>query len=1127
MRELPCRSIGGRIAAVTLVVAGGVAAAGGGTWVPAGFGGAGAFLGVFFDRAHPGVIYALSDVSGVHRSTDWGNHWEVRSVGLGNLEISSFAVDPFDSNTLYAGAGALAEASTAGIYVSHDAGLTWSHLPATAARGVTFRRMRTADAIACDPSARGVIISGSRGSGVWRSTDSGASWTQVLAAPQTSVDIFEPGMAPDDPTSTPYPAPVSTVAFDPASPTTVWAAFDGAGVYRSTAGGIAGSWQPASTGLPGAAPVRDLGVSSSGVLWAAVRNAGVYRSANGGTSWVAANGGLPLAAGPVSSVAAHPTNPLVAWATVVAYAINTVWKTSNGGATWAELTEITYDPAHNPTRAYALWPTLTWHVDVSPTHPDRLFYVDFWAIMRSDDGGTHSSDVITGAQNTCVTSIIVDTDHGAGQPDTVYHSVWDAGLLASIDRGVSWRMVTPSTPEAWEENIVGHYWDLAIARSGTTKVFLTSATAGEPEQVLIRRSTDGLTWSTVLTLPRPEPGFVGAVTLAVDPAHPATVYAAVDGGSVYRSTNAGLTWTPTVRQPASNRFTYGLEVDSAGRVYLATFDSGVFRSSNGGSTWDNVFDTIGTVFRLAVSGTSVWAVGNGADQPDAWRSSDGGATWQPLATPAQVDDNDGVASHGTTLAVDPVNPAHLLFGTVDTWHPSDAGAGVFESSDGGATWVDASAGLGLRSVGVLALTADGTAWAGTSCGSVWRRDKVSCTLGCTATVPSTATLGVAVTFAATATATGCSGTPAYAWAFGDGATASQASATHAYTAAGSYPWTLVVTAGTASCTKTGTVTVAPCQVSCTATVPATATAGVAVALTGSATLSGCGTGTSPVYDWDFGDGSSHSPQPSPSHTWAAVGSYTWSVTVTALGVRCTKSGTITVAEPPPAATYIVPAVAHSSGVGSTQWRTDLAAVNRSAGAATLTLTYSSDAAPVVRTATLAAGATVEWRDILVSLFGLAAGANASGTVHVASSAVLGVASRTYNLTATGTFGQSYPALTVAEALMPGRVGLLPQLKKSSEFRTNLGIVNLGSASCTALVRLFGVSGAQVGSSKAMTAAGGRFAQQTDIFANVGAGEQALGYATVEVQTPGCTLWAYASVIDQATGDPTTVPVLVP
>jgi hypothetical protein len=58
-------------------------------------------------------------------------------------------------------------------------------------------------------------------------------------------------------------------------------------------------------------------------------------------------------------------------------------------------------------------------------------------------------------------------------------------------------------------------------------------------------------------------------------------------------------------------------------------------------------------------------------------------------------------------------------------------------------------------------------------------------------------------------------------------------------------------------------------------------------------------------------------------------------------------------------------------------------------------------------------------------------------------------------------------------------------------------------------------------------AAGRFFQQDLVFNAAAAGSHDNAYATVEVLTTGCAAWAYASVIDNATGDPTTVPVQIP
>jgi PKD repeat protein len=82
-----------------------------------------------------------------------------------------------------------------------------------------------------------------------------------------------------------------------------------------------------------------------------------------------------------------------------------------------------------------------------------------------------------------------------------------------------------------------------------------------------------------------------------------------------------------------------------------------------------------------------------------------------------------------------------------------------------------------------------------------------CTVDCSATVPTTAAMGTAVSFGATATATACLIPPVYVWTFGDGSGAAVANTTHTYAAAGSYSWTLTVTAGTGFCTKSGSIVV--------------------------------------------------------------------------------------------------------------------------------------------------------------------------------------------------------------------------------------------------------------------------------------------------------------------------------
>jgi hypothetical protein len=223
--------------------------------------------------------------------------------------------------------------------------------------------------------------------------------------------------------------------------------------------------------------------------------------------------------------------------------------------------------------------------------------------------------------------------------------------------------------------------------------------------------------------------------------------------------------------------------------------------------------------------------------------------------------------------------------------------------------------------------------------------------------------------------------------------------------------------------------------------------------------------------------------------------------------------------------FWIPSIAHAPGAGTSKWRSNIAAVNRSGSAANLTLVFTPYAAgsTVTRNHTLANNATVEWADVLVSLFGFADSANTKGTVKISSDKTLFAMARTYNQATTGTFGQYYPALVAANAVTNGQPAVLPLLKKSTAFRTNVGFENLGAASCTATVKLYNAAGAQVGSTRTLTAATDKYIQEDDVFAKAGAGNQEPAYALVEVTTSGGAAWFFGSVVDAVTNDPTTIP----
>lgn len=333
--------------------------------------------------------------------------------------------------------------------------------------------------------------------------------------------------------------------------------------------------------------------------------------------------------------------------------------------------------------------------------------------------------------------------------------------------------------------------------------------------------------------------------------------------------------------------------------------------------------------------------------------------------------------------------------------------------------------------------------------------------------------------------------------------------------------------GTAGC-PSSTATPA-CTIGCSAAAPSAAAVAIPVAFAASSKVEGCG-GAAAAYDWDFGDGSAHGAGANATHAYPA-GSWSWRLTVTAGTGTCTRTGMIVVTGGgggPPAFSALVPAAAHAPGAQGSLWRTDLVVVNPEETAADLAFAFVPvDGAPVTRSASLVAGGTRKWADVLVSLFGVAPDASASGSIAVSSGVALSVSSRTFNQDVSGSFGGFLPAVTPAEALAPEAAGVLPHLVRNALFRTNVGVANLGGSAATARLRLFGADGAAAGAAIEVTVPPGGFVQVVDPFGLAGAGDRDVAYATVEVLTPGGLVWAYASVIDNRTGDPTIVPLEVP
>jgi hypothetical protein len=221
--------------------------------------------------------------------------------------------------------------------------------------------------------------------------------------------------------------------------------------------------------------------------------------------------------------------------------------------------------------------------------------------------------------------------------------------------------------------------------------------------------------------------------------------------------------------------------------------------------------------------------------------------------------------------------------------------------------------------------------------------------------------------------------------------------------------------------------------------------------------------------------------------------------------------------------YLTAGIARTAGAAGTNWRSKVALLNRSGGVASTTVSYVRESSTVSTSVNLVDGELVAWDNVLEDLFDLSG--DSSGALKVESDRELVVTARTYNLTDQGTFGQFLPGVISSEALGRGRIGVLTQLTKNSSFRTNIGFVNLSLVPCQVQVRLHDALGARIGSVRTIDVGPMGFNQESNIFGKAGAGSHANAYARFEVLTAGCQVWGYASVIDETSGDATTIPMV--
>jgi photosystem II stability/assembly factor-like uncharacterized protein len=183
--------------------------------------------------------------------------------------------------------------------------------------------------------------------------------------------------------------------------------------------------------------------------------------------------------------------------------------------------------------------------------------------------------------------------------------------------------------------------------------------------------------------------FGGSVTaLTVHPRHPNIYYAGTYGGGVYRSVDHGRSWT-SASAGLSNPYVLSLAIDpfDPNKLYAGTYLNGVFKTNNAGQSWQPTGSGLNEdaiVYTLAVdpkTPTILYAgtrKGGTLGGGGVFQSTDGGQSW--------IEKNSGLKElYVYDLAIDPFEP-HVLYAATHAM-------GVFKSFNGGDEWSSASIGV--------------------------------------------------------------------------------------------------------------------------------------------------------------------------------------------------------------------------------------------------------------------------------------------------------------------------------------------------------------------------------------------------------------------------------------------------
>ncbi|HTT20491.1 MAG TPA: hypothetical protein VMG82_16190 [Candidatus Sulfotelmatobacter sp.] len=341
--------------------------------------------------------------------------------------------------------------------------------------------------------------------------------------------------------------------------------------------------------------------------------------------------GPGVESGRVMSIAVNPNRKHEFY---VGVASGGVWKTVNDGTTWTPLFDgegsysigyVTLDPKD---------PSVVW-VGTGESNSQRsVGYGD--GIYRSDDGGKSWKNLGL-KKSEHIGRVVIDPRDSKVVYVASAGPLWgpggDRGLFKTTDGGKTWKAVLTISDNTGVNDVVmdPSNPDILYASAYQRRRHVFTLIDGGPESAIYKSTDAGATWNKVTSgLPTVDMGRIG---LAVSPADPTVVYAAVEAadgkGGIFRSTDKGANWERRNEFDAGAMYYARIIPDPKNSDRIFVMNVELRESTDGGKTLHKINEINhhgdNHVMWIDPDDTKHWLVGSDGGMYETWEDA---KSWQ-------------------------------------------------------------------------------------------------------------------------------------------------------------------------------------------------------------------------------------------------------------------------------------------------------------------------------------------------------------------------------------------------------------------------------------------------------------------------------------------------------------------